>query len=144
MNKPRGRPFQPGNSFGRGRPTGSRNRGTSAGQRLLEQHHEALMAKQLQAAHSGDLKARQWCLEQAQRNSSAQRRTLKLPPIGGLDDVNQALDIVLESAASGERTPGEVTALLSLIEEKRKTIETQQIVPRIEELERVQKALRNA
>jgi len=51
MNKPRGKPFPPGNAFGRGRPKGSRNKTTPAAQNLLEQHYEALMAKQLKAAH---------------------------------------------------------------------------------------------
>ena len=51
MNKPRGAPFQPGNTFGRGRPKGSRNKSTQAALGLLEKHHESLMAKQLKAAH---------------------------------------------------------------------------------------------
>jgi hypothetical protein len=44
MNKPRGRPFEPGNPFGRGRRKGSRNR-PKCGDDLLdkyEPHHDQL------------------------------------------------------------------------------------------------------
>src|ERR1700674_5196537 len=85
----RGRPFEPGNKCGRGRPKGSRNKSTSAAQRLLEQHYETLMAKQLQAAHQGDPKARQWCLEQANRIRVAAPK-LKLSPVQTLDDIAAA------------------------------------------------------
>jgi hypothetical protein len=37
MNKVRGRPFEPGNKLGRGRPKGSRNKAKSPGQDLLQE-----------------------------------------------------------------------------------------------------------
>jgi hypothetical protein len=45
MSEVRGRPFQPGNSFGRGRPAGSRNKATIALQAMLEQHGEHILKK---------------------------------------------------------------------------------------------------
>ena len=40
---PRGRPFQPGNNLGRGRPKGSRNRKTLLAEELLDSHAEAVL-----------------------------------------------------------------------------------------------------
>jgi hypothetical protein len=41
----RGRPFEPGNKFGRGRPRGSRNKTSAAVQELLNSHAEAIVRK---------------------------------------------------------------------------------------------------
>jgi hypothetical protein len=50
----RGRPFEPGNQFGRGRPLGSRNKKTLAVQHLLEEHSESVLRKALVRALEGD------------------------------------------------------------------------------------------
>jgi hypothetical protein len=50
----RGRPFEPGNKFGRGRPRGSRNKRTLLVQELLTDHSEALVRKSLVLALKGD------------------------------------------------------------------------------------------
>jgi hypothetical protein len=44
MDKPRGRPFEPGNEFGRGRPKGSRNR-PKCGDDPLDKFEPHLMAE---------------------------------------------------------------------------------------------------
>lgn len=49
----RGRPFQPGNNFGRGRPRGSRNKKNLA-QQLLEEHSVPVLRKALADAYKGD------------------------------------------------------------------------------------------
>ena len=43
--KKRGRPFQPGNRFGRWRPKGSPNKKTLLAQQLFEDHSPAIMAR---------------------------------------------------------------------------------------------------
>ena len=141
MNKPRGAPFQPGKTFGRGRPKGSRNKSTQAALGLLEKHHESLMAKQLKAAHDGDAKARQWCLEQLQRLPAPVRK-LKLQRIQTLDDLEKASETTLELIAQRRITIAEGGQMMNLLEQKRKLIETQQLGPRMEELERLIKSHR--
>ena len=51
---PRGRPFQPGNNWGRGRPKGSRNRKTLLAEELLDSHAEAVVSQALALAEKGD------------------------------------------------------------------------------------------
>jgi hypothetical protein len=51
----RGRPFEAGNEFGRGRPPGSRNQKTLVLQELLEEHAPALMRKALVMAMQGNV-----------------------------------------------------------------------------------------
>jgi hypothetical protein len=51
----RGRPFERGNKFGRGRPPGSRNRKTTALQKLLDDYSPALLRKSVALALQGDV-----------------------------------------------------------------------------------------
>src|ERR1017187_1927801 len=51
----RGRPFEPGNKFGRGRPPGSRNRKAQALQKVLDEYTPALLRKSLAMALQGDV-----------------------------------------------------------------------------------------
>ena len=51
--KPRGRPFEPGNKMGRGRPKGSRNKSMSAEQQLLEQWRLPMIAQCIRKASEG-------------------------------------------------------------------------------------------
>ena len=51
----RGRPFEPGNKFGRGRPRGSRNKKAIELQQLLDEYLPALMRKAIAMALQGDV-----------------------------------------------------------------------------------------
>ena len=50
----RGRPFEPGNKFGRGRPRGSRNKKTLMAQQLLDEHAESILRKAMVKGLQGD------------------------------------------------------------------------------------------
>jgi hypothetical protein len=50
----KGRPFEPGNKFGCGRPRGSRNKKSLAAQQLLDSHAESVVRKALVEAMKGD------------------------------------------------------------------------------------------
>jgi hypothetical protein len=63
MNKPRGRPFEPGNEFGRGRPKGSRSR-PKAGDELLDRFEPHLMGECIRRAlKEDDRTALRLCVE---------------------------------------------------------------------------------
>ena len=53
----RGRPFELGNKFGKGRPLGSHNKINDAARKLLDEHGVALIRRCIAAAHRGDMKA---------------------------------------------------------------------------------------
>jgi hypothetical protein len=52
----RGRPFQPGNQLGRGRPRGSRNKTPARMQELLNHYAEPVLNKAISEALKGDAK----------------------------------------------------------------------------------------
>jgi hypothetical protein len=62
--KPRGRPFQPGQSGNpSGRPKGARNKATLVVEALLENEAEALTRKVIDLALEGSMPALRLCLE---------------------------------------------------------------------------------
>jgi hypothetical protein len=131
----RGRPFQPGNKYGRGRPRGSRNKSNFAVQRLLNEHAESLITKFLHASLKGDLRCQLWCLNQLMRMRPPAPK-LKLPPIQTLNDVANAIDVVVNASAKNKCADAHGLALCAMLGEKRKMIETQDFALRLEELER--------
>ena len=59
----RGRPFQPGNQFGRGRPAGSRNKKSLVLQEMLFDRSREVMLKVIGRAKEGDPVALKLCVE---------------------------------------------------------------------------------
>jgi hypothetical protein len=131
----RGRPFQPGNKYGRGRPKGSRNKSNFVVHRQLNEHAESLINRTLHAALEGDMKSRFWCLNKLMTMKPSAPK-LKLPPIQSLNDVANALDVVMNATANNKCADAHGAALCTMLGEKRKTIETQDLALRLEELER--------
>lgn len=67
MSGSRGRPFEPGNKMGRGRPRGSRNKRAAEAQQILDQYTGPLMRKCVAKAMEGDPKAMALCIEEYYR-----------------------------------------------------------------------------
>jgi hypothetical protein len=124
MKKTPGRPFKPGNTFGRGRPQGSRNKATIALQELLDGHGESITKKCALMALQGDPAAMRLCMERliAPRRDSPVR--FKLPPVNTAAEVGQAIGTVLHEVAGGQLTPGEGQMVSAILEDQRKAIET--------------------
>src|SRR6266850_1308069 len=101
MNHTRGRPFQPGNSFGRGRPHGSRNSATIALQKLLDGHGEAITKKCALMALQGDPTALRLCMERLLSPRKEQPVRFKVGP------VTTAVSAVVQAVGGGELTPAE-------------------------------------
>jgi hypothetical protein len=136
MNKPRGRPFQPGNTYGKGRPKGSRNKFTLAAQRLLEEHCESLTRKCVIDAMRGDRQAMRLCMERvlpARRDAPVQTKLLRVKTA---QDVAAAQQAILDGILRGQTTPSEGEMISNVVEKRRKAIETIELVQRVEELER--------
>jgi hypothetical protein len=136
----RGRPFQPGNKYGRGRPPGSRNKTARVYQDTLDSYGENLIKKCLYMAHQGNPTALRLCMERlmpAQRHRTVQ---FKVPPVKTLADVNAASESVLSDVARGQLTPGEGQAVSGLLEGRRRVIETQEMEQRIRALEQANQA----
>ncbi len=133
----RGRPFEPGNEFGRGRPRGSRNKKTLILQELLEEHAPALMRKSLVMALQGDVPLLRLFLDRKLPRPSDSAKIGRLP-MGTIEEVLQAHETVLRKLASGQLTPVQARQINSLLETCRELIETQDLVRRVRALEQRQ------
>ncbi len=134
--KTRGKPFERGNPGGPGRPAGSRNRATLLLDRLAESDGRDILAKTIEAAKGGDLRAadivlsRVWPVRRGGRPVA-----FELPPIETAADIVKAVGSVATAVAGGELTPEEGGAVAAILEVKRKAIETTDLETRITALE---------
>jgi len=125
MKKTQGRPFQPGNTFGRGRPQGSRNKATIALQEMLDGHGESITRKCALLALQGNPTALRLCMERliAPRRDSPVK--FKLLAVNTAAEVGQAIGTVLQDVAGGQLTPAEGQMVSAILEDRRKAIETE-------------------
>lgn len=131
----RGRPFEPGNKFGRGRPRGSRNKATKA-RELLDSFAESLVRKCLdKALLKDDMKALQLCIERV----VPVRRELPVKlgplPMRTLADLNKSSEKLVKKVSGGQLTAVQIQAVLDLIEQRRRVIETEELEKGISLLE---------
>jgi len=138
MNKPRGRPFPPGNTTGRGRPPGSRNKAKSPAQQLLEDYALPLMRKCLSLAlHDGDRSALRMCMD---RISAVRREDcirLSLPRITTVQDVGMAMEKVTQAIGRGKITPVEGETLINILGGRARIIQNAEMESRLEKLEEI-------
>jgi hypothetical protein len=135
----RGKPFQPGNKYGCGRPPGSRNQVASRSQTILEEHAEILMKKCLHMALEGDVMAMRLCVERLIPVRRQRVVRFKMPSVGTMAEVDTASQAVVKGVSRGQLTPDEGKAFTGMLEGRRKIIETDQFVVRLEALEEAQK-----
>ena len=131
----RGRPFQPGNTFGRGRPKGSRNKTTRKAQELLDKYYEPITQKTISMAIKGDSVAMRLCMERlipARRDGYVH---LPLPAAKTVADVAASSARVLQGVARGQITPTEGESISRMLDDRRRSLETVEMVGRIEALE---------
>jgi hypothetical protein len=133
--------FQPGQSGNpAGRPKGCRNKATQAVLALMDGAGEQIVQAVIRAALAGDLAAAKMVLDRLA--PPARERLVSLPDFpdtGTLAGINQASQVILKAAAGGELTPGEAATLSSIVEVRRKTLETQELSERIGTLEEILK-----
>src|SRR5215207_1130118 len=122
----RGRPFEPGNKAGRGRPRGSRNKATLMAQALLDGHSEALIKNCLHMALTGDTAAMRLCIERVL--PTRRELPVSVAPMRGRTaaEIAQTLDVLLKNVASGQLTPAQAQTMASILEQQRRVIETKE------------------
>lgn len=128
--------FKPGNPGGPGRPAGSRNAATLLLDQLAEGDAQAVLEKQLELAKGGDQRAAEIVLSRVWPARKGRPVTLAIPPITTAADIVAALGGVANAMAAGEVTPDEAAAVASVLEVKRRSIETADLAVRIEAIEK--------
>jgi hypothetical protein len=147
MDRPRGRgrPFQPGNKFGKGRPAGSRNKATIQLQALLDGEGEAIMRKAIEGAKAGKPGPLRLCVERLLARRRERPVQLDLPvEVMTAGDIARTLAAVLTAVSRGEITLGEAEQIANILEVRRRAIETTELERRVNEFGAELKELREA
>ena len=132
---PRGR-FRPGQSGNpRGRRPGARNKTSALALRLMDADAEPVILALIRAAKGGDVSAIRLVLERVAPMPRNRPVHFSVPSIESAADLGDAMGAILRAAADGELTPDEATAIASLVETRRRTIETLELEQRIARLE---------
>jgi hypothetical protein len=133
----RGRPFEPGNKFGRGRPLGSRNKKSLCVQQLIDEHSESVARKALVKALEGDSTMLQTLLSYIlPRRKDAPLKTGMLRT-GTAKEISESLEAILQQVFAGKLTPGEAQALAALLDSRRETLQTEEFEARLRLLEKI-------
>jgi hypothetical protein len=133
VRKPRGRPFKPGNP---GRPPGSKNKITQIVEQLAEGQAEQLVQKAIELAQAGDVSCLRMMLDRLWPQRRGSPVKLDMPPLKTSADVLNAIVSLWSAIAEGHLTPDEASALSLVAERSMAVISQQEIVERIEVLEK--------
>ena len=125
--------FAPGNP---GRPKGARCRATLLAEKLMSADTRAIVQAVITAARAGDMTAARIVLDRIAPIRKGRPLRFNLPEGGGTaEDVSVALAAVVEGMAAGDLTPDEAQMVASVLELRRKAIETVEIERRLAALE---------
>jgi hypothetical protein len=133
----RGKPFEPGNKFGRGRPPGSRNRRNMRGQQLLDECGEVLIRKAIAEAIKGDIQMLRTFLSYLLRHPTDRAVEIGPVPMGNMEELSKSSEKIWKKVASGKLSLSEARQVDAMIEERRRVLETQELERRVQALEGV-------
>ena len=122
-----------------GRPAGSRHKATLAVEALLEGEAEQLTRKAIEMALAGDATALRLCLDRVAPPRKGRTVSFDLPAVESSGDVLKALQVLMTAVGEGHITPDEALTVSSILEVKRRTIETVEIEARLAKLEELKK-----
>ena len=131
-----GRQFQRGKSGNpRGKPKGTRARATMMAEKLMLSDAKEIVASVIGAAKTGDMTAARLVLDRIVPLRKGRPLSIALPPISSAADVTTALSAIVAQMAQGEITPDEAAIAASVIETKRKALETEELDRRLSVIE---------
>jgi hypothetical protein len=122
-----------------GKKPGTRHRATIAIEQLLDGEGEALTRKAIELAKDGDLVAIKLCLDRILPPRKSRAVNIDLPAVDTCAGVEQAQAVIVRVVAEGEITPDEGSTLSSILEARRKSIETNEHEVRLNRLEGLEK-----
>ncbi len=119
----------------KGKPRGIRHATTQISYALMEGDLEAVLATVIERAKGGDMTACRMIVDKVLPNTKDRTIALDLPLINDLKGVGKAQAKILHAVAIGDITPNEGEKIASIIEARRKSIETIDLEARISRLE---------
>ena len=133
-SRKRGRPFEPGNTFSKGRPKGSRNKKTLRALKLFEEHSAALMALAISRSREDPQMLRTFLGRLLPRARDLPVNLGRLP-LRTFEDLNRASEKTLNQALAGKINARDAGDISKMIEDRRRVLETQDLERRITMLE---------
>jgi hypothetical protein len=133
-----GRPgqFQSGNTFGQGRPVGSKNTVTVAAENIIQGEGEALSRKLIELALAGNVACLKTAIERIV--PVCKSRPISLPDMPKIDSVADASELtayVIDAIADGTVTPVEGEIISRACERHLKALEVRDLEARLSALE---------
>jgi hypothetical protein len=133
----RGKPFEPGNKLGQGRPPGSRNKMGNEGRKLLDENDAALTYKCISAALRGDIRALSLCMDRLVPLRRQPTPKLKLRRLETVDDITRAQGDLINAIAKGDCPPAEGQVLADLLTARLDMIPFKDLEARLLNLEKL-------
>lgn len=128
-------PFKAGNSFGKGRPKGSRNKASLLVDEIGEQNVESVYRKAVEKALDGDIAACKLILDRAAPPRRGSYVNFDFVPIRDIDGLIENADNAMKSLSEGGITDEDAKTIFSLLEARERMIERSILAKRIEEIE---------
>jgi hypothetical protein len=120
----RGKPFQPGNKFGKGRPPGSRNKRTLMSD-AIQEHGEAIVKQCVVMALKGNPVAMRICMDRLARDSESSKQKFRLPPGKSIQDLPLAMQQLILGIAEKKISSQDAITIANMLEKSR-SLETRQ------------------
>lgn len=117
-----------------GRPKGIKDRRVEL-RALLEPHADKLVKKVVDLALAGDVQALRICIDRIIPPVRERAVSVALPDTADAAGCADAQAKIIAAVAAGELLPGEGEALAGLIEHRRRALETNDIIKRLEAME---------
>lgn len=119
----------------KGKPKGVRHAATQISYALLEGNLEAVLTAVIERAKGGDMTACRMIVDKVLPNTKERPIALNLPLINDLNGIGEAQAEILKAVSVGGITPSEGEKIASIIEARRRAIETIELEARISRLE---------
>jgi hypothetical protein len=119
----------------KGKPAGTRSKATQLLAAMMEGGAEKITQAVIEAAQGGDLMAAKIILDRVIPPARERPVHVDLPDTSTSEGVAAAQNAILQAVASGDLLPGEASTLSTIVEAKRRAIETQNLADRITQLE---------
>ncbi len=139
----RGRPFEPGNKFGRGRPKGSPNKKTQLAQKIFDDNSAAIMALAINASREDRQMLRMLAGHIVPRRKDLPVKLGKLA-LTTFRDLERASEAILNKAGSGKISVSEAVDIFNMIETRRRVLMALELEQRISALENGGRPLKEA
>jgi hypothetical protein len=117
MSQVRGRPFPPGNTFGRGRPKGSRNKITAQMRRILNEASVSVLAQCILQAQKGHFPSQRLVVDLLRRLQPTRTRRSRIKKVADFADLQLAAEQVVLEMFRGDTTSAEAHASMNALEQ---------------------------